>query len=393
MFVAANAGPSLKVAADSQSSTPSDLLKHWSNEYLGHKALLPGYGFIIFFVAFMGAVSMAGVLNYPRNHPINVFIPLALFAFLPLVLTVTSAYMTLKPVKYGGAGHPLISLFIKRFNLTSYLPYQSILMRWLVWQFQSLSVAFICGALVSFFLLATFQDYQFGWSSTLIRDNAMMAEAVSIMSWPWHWWVAIPGVEAINNSRFHIGGSTRSDHNFWWQIMVLAMLVYGLLPRLLLMLVLRWRFIDALKRNISQSSDLELFFVAQQHKESRNALLDEVSDAQMAVIPLTDIKAPLVGWHTMPSSIELIKQLGNDSWQQDEQWLTSFEAQQLTNIHVLVNAMSAPTGELADCIRLLPKPVTLILCFDSKQHSRVEAQKISWQYFAQQHCIETKIGT
>ncbi|MDO6749159.1 DUF2868 domain-containing protein, partial [Gilvimarinus sp. 1_MG-2023] len=104
---------------------------------------------------------------------------------------------------------------------------------WMLWQTQWLGLVFSVAALLAFFALATFQDYQFGWSSTLISDNRTMVHMMAVVSWPWHWLVASPGLELISQSRFSAqdvmgaGAGMGSRQSGWWPTLVMAIMAYG----------------------------------------------------------------------------------------------------------------------------------------------------------------------
>ncbi|MEJ2076064.1 MAG: DUF2868 domain-containing protein, partial [Reinekea sp.] len=392
LFVAAQGGVLLKSTDAAEPTNAIGWLQRWQQQALMTKQPLPGYGLILAVVALLGMGSMAGVLNYTQSHPINIWFPLALFAVIPLLTTLFTLYFSVRPAALI-KGHPVLNHLVQQFRLSAYLPYQALLMRWLYWQTQTLALTFIVAALVTFFALALFQDYQFGWSSTLIRDDATMLNLVSLITWPWHWWFEVPGTQMISQSRFSTSGfATSNEVDGWWQTLVLSILTYGLLPRLLLMWLLQWRYVRALKRSIMLSGDVEQFMVAQQHTESRNALIDNIGDFELAHVHLEQLGIPLIGWHVSTERFNLIKNLGVDPWHQDEQWLCSDAAQQLSRIALLVNGMTTPTAELADGLMLLNKQVTLVLWFDGVSEARQQTQCKSWQYFARQHQLDLRIG-
>lgn len=348
-------------------------------------------------MVFIGFGAMAGVLNYTNHHPINVWLPLAVFAFVPLLLTVFSAYCSLvaspSQIEHG---HPWLMFVVNTLKLRSFLPYKNVLLPWLFWQTQTFALLFSMSTLLSFFLLATFQDYHFGWSSTLITDNTTMVNVMRAVSWPWYWLVDSPSAELIRQTRFSAQSTQFSvvdEH--WWTTLVMAIVVYGILPRFLLALYLRQVFVRTLKRNIASSGDIEKFLAAQQHQASLNPI---EFDGELALPEAIDIKqahVALVAWQQPTIDLPIIKNLGSSDWLDDEHWLNSSVSVFDNPVWVVVDLLQTPTGELADCIELLQKhnsSVTLVLLSESDKISRYEQQLKSWLYFAKRHSIDLKRG-
>ncbi len=355
-------------------------------------------------VALIGFSAMAGVLNYSGQHPINIWVPLALFAFVPLLFTLSSFYFSvLSPAKHHLQGHPLLMVLVNKLKLEPFLPYKNLLLPWLFWQTQTLAIVFSVSALLSFFLLATFQDYRFGWSSTLMTDNATMTQLMAIISWPWHWLMASPSAELISHSRFSVPvvpgamqDFTKSAvNNTWWITLVMAMVVYGLLPRLLLALFLRQRFIGKLRSNILNSSDVEQFIIAQQHQESRNPIQSDDALVQLAPVDLNQPNIDLITWQQPDVNVPVVKNLGSADWLDDEQWLQSPASVRVNPVRVIVDPLQTPTGELADCIDFLKQKnatVELVLYGKAAADSRYLNQQKSWQFFADRNHIVLKVG-
>lgn len=124
--------------------------------------------------------------------------------------------------------------------------------RWLLsfWS-QLFSVWFNIGVLAAVFYLIAFSDLAFAWSTTLNLDNASFHRALTWLSWPWHsvFPDAVPGRELVEASRYYrlesgsFGADPASSPTLaaqlggWWPFLVAAVVCYGLLPRLLTLLV------------------------------------------------------------------------------------------------------------------------------------------------------------
>jgi hypothetical protein len=348
--------------------------------------------------ALLGFVAMAGVLNYSQDQLINIWIPLALFAFIPLLMTLMSVYFSvLSTTRQALHGHPLILVLVTRLKLTHFLPYKNVLLPWLFWQLQFIAIVFSLSALVSFFVLATFQDYRFGWSSTLITDNTTMTHLFSVLSWPWHWLIESPSFELVSQSRFSAHTpllSTQLD-NTWWLTLVMAMVIYGVLPRVLLTFFLRKRCVQQLRDSIENSSDVEQFIVSQQHQTSLNPIQsnETLNDNDEVFFPQET--CDVITWQHSTFDFPVVKNLGSAEWLEDEQWLNSPNSIREKPVWVVVEPAQTPTGELADCIALLQEhngDIALVLYPINSADSRYQYQHTSWQYFAKRHAIELKQG-
>jgi hypothetical protein len=355
------------------------------------------FGLLSLIAAIAGFVTMAGVLNYNHNQPINLWLPIALFAFIPLLLTLSSLYFSVfSPTKQLVDGHLLISTLVDKLTLTPFLPYKNLLLPWLFWQSQTLALLFSVSALLGFFVLATFQDYSFAWSSTLITNNETMIQLMAALSWPWHWIVASPSAELVSQSRIMLENAT--SHGIsgegWWPTLVMAMIVYGILPRLLLALFLRQNFVKQLRLSIVHSSDVEQFLVAQSHQASHNPILSEKDYAAPDTVDIHQANVDLITWQQPGSDLATVKNLGNADWLEDEQWLNSPASIRVKPVLIIVDPMQTPTGELADCIDLLQQNnvVDLVLLSREGDGDRYASQLKSWQFFAKHHNITLKKG-
>ena len=128
--------------------------------------------------------------------------------------------------------------------------------RWLFsfWS-QLFSVWFNIGVLAAVSYLISFSDLAFAWSTTLNLDSAGFHRALQALSWPWHSVLpdAVPSPELIEISRYYrledgsLGASGAAPARAaqlggWWPFLLAAIVCYGLLPRLLTLLVSWLRF-------------------------------------------------------------------------------------------------------------------------------------------------------
>lgn len=106
------------------------------------------------------------------------------------------------------------------------------------------AVAFNVAALATAILLITFTDLAFGWSTTLSADPETVGRLVRAAAWPWHAVLAaaVPDQELVASSQFFrlqgsdaFSAAASRELTGWWSFTVLCIAVYGLLPRLLLL--------------------------------------------------------------------------------------------------------------------------------------------------------------
>lgn len=107
---------------------------------------------------------------------------------------------------------------------------------------QLFAVAFNGGLLfITAFRVAT-TDLAFGWQTTLQFGAEKLSSLVQLMALPWSWFlpenISHPSLSQIEGSRiilkdgiYHLATENLIS---WWPFLLLALLVYGLLPRLLL---------------------------------------------------------------------------------------------------------------------------------------------------------------
>ena len=108
---------------------------------------------------------------------------------------------------------------------------------------QTAAVAFNVAAIATGVALVTFTDLAFGWSTTLQADPHVVARWVDAVSLPWQAWApaAVPDLSLIERSQFfRLDGARVLDVDAsraltgWWAFTILAIVTYGLLPRLAL---------------------------------------------------------------------------------------------------------------------------------------------------------------
>jgi hypothetical protein len=110
---------------------------------------------------------------------------------------------------------------------------------------QVFGVGFNLGVLSATLLRVLGTDIAFGWQSTVQLSTQVVYDVVKLIAVPWSWFVppeiAYPSMAQIEGSRiilkdgiYHLA---TQDLVSWWPFLCLAVLFYGLLPRITLLIV------------------------------------------------------------------------------------------------------------------------------------------------------------
>jgi hypothetical protein len=212
-----------------------------------------------------GAVAFAA-FQYDGTHPVNVVRLLALLVALPLALLLLTLLLiprggpglrsiqdALAAVNPGALGAALLRRFAKQPEELARLfdwhasrsPAAARFARWqLLYWSQIAAAAFSAATLATGAALIAFTDLAFGWSTTLAADAGTISRMVTAIARPWQSVVpaAVPNLELIEQSQYFRldGGSVFTPAasralTGWWPFTMLAITIYALLPRLILL--------------------------------------------------------------------------------------------------------------------------------------------------------------
>lgn len=224
--------------------------------------------------AALGAGAALSSLLYTGNTPVNISIFLFFFVFLQIVLAgATLLLMVVSPWRTRGNRRGIVLRLIGlllaavtaklRESAWKRLPanhrqgiqaalgiirgkrqsYGSVFIWPLFILTQLFAVSVNLGILSATVLRVVGADLAFGWQSTLQISPQAVHRLTAVMALPWRWIVpselAFPSVAQIEGSRmilkdgiYHLA---TPDLVSWWLFLCLAVLAYGLMPRLLLM--------------------------------------------------------------------------------------------------------------------------------------------------------------
>ena len=245
------------------------------------QAAVQMYHVLCVMLAVFGLVAGWGVaravMYYTGDTPINVFHVIGLLVLvqiallllwvlaalpwrLPLFSSLQSALRFLHPGRLARLASGLFPQRSQQALGVIWDSEQAVVMapaaRWLLsfWS-QLFSVWFNLGVLAAVFYLIAFSDLAFAWSTTLTLDNESFHRLLTVLSWPWHGLFpdAVPSRELVEASRYYrlesgtLGGgqvlspALAAQLGGWWPFLVAAIVCYGLLPRLLTLLISWYR--------------------------------------------------------------------------------------------------------------------------------------------------------
>ncbi|MCU0598908.1 MAG: DUF2868 domain-containing protein [Desulfobacterales bacterium] len=115
--------------------------------------------------------------------------------------------------------------------------------------FQAFGVCFNAGALCAALTKVTITDLAFGWQSTLMVKPQALYRFIEYIALPWSWIVpmpyAHPSMGQIEGSKIVLKDGmahlATADLVSWWPFLCLIILVYGLIPRLILLFYGIWK--------------------------------------------------------------------------------------------------------------------------------------------------------
>lgn len=116
--------------------------------------------------------------------------------------------------------------------------YRVLLRWWVVESFQIAAVAANVAMLATLFLQLTYRHYAFGWETTFDWTPEALGRAAAWIAAPWNG--AIP-LDVVRETRWTGAGEPSARSLVWWPFLAMSILVYGFLPRAILLIVARLR--------------------------------------------------------------------------------------------------------------------------------------------------------
>jgi len=288
---------------ESESQSSSGELRSWYRAYRGKKSpgrifrawlsfrrrgetrVLPGktvdgfyriLGIVFLLFGFLAGSGLGwGVLSYAGSQPVNLFPAMTVLIGIPFLLTLFSLITSLIPPvgrRFNRMMDRVMRIIrtmtdlgrrlglldrehsdaltggISRFRGRG-MNYRG-LIRWsLALLLQLRAFFFHLGIFTAVLWKGIVQDMAFGWQTTLNVNSDDVFRFIHTLSRPWGALLPPPSVAQVEGSRIilknGIAGLTNSDLTAWWAFLCMAILVYGVLPRFLLL------FLSFIRRQIS----------------------------------------------------------------------------------------------------------------------------------------------
>ena len=215
--------------------------------------------------ALLGMSLSTIVFGYDGAYPVNLFALLGVVVGIPFVLLILTLLLlpgwipglgVVRDAVSGISPSRWVGVWLDRYSrLNLFSTYsdqrrRSSFARWQLVVFsQWLAVGFFLGVLLVAWLLVVVTDLAFGWSTTLQADSAVVYGALNTLASPWSAWlpVAVPDLELVEASRFYrLEADGRSSARAvqlgeWWPFVLMVIIVYGLLPRVAMLVAGYWR--------------------------------------------------------------------------------------------------------------------------------------------------------
>ncbi len=372
----------------------------------------------------INVVNALGILVFPQIVLLLMWLLAAIPRRVPLFSSLQSALRFLNPGRLAGLVARLFPRH-RRQNLEALWDSENAIVlapaaRWLfsLWS-QLFSFWFNVGVLVAAFYLILFSDLAFAWSTTLNLDNAAFQRILSALSWPWHALIpdAVPSSDLIEISRFYrledaapANGSVSAERaarlGGWWPFLLAAIVCYGLLPRLLTLIVSWLRFrrhLGEAMTRVPGSPELlarmnsPLITTAALQPELRPQL-DAGSEAAPGASAGSGLKCTVVDWSGAVDKSELISERisamgieageflsagGARSTSQDRETVASLCRNPRTGVVVIAKAWEPPLLEFLDFIQLVrakcDRRQAIIVLLWGGPSAVSESDRESWQ--------------
>ncbi|MDH3726377.1 MAG: DUF2868 domain-containing protein [Myxococcales bacterium] len=252
--------------------TSSDLVARWVAS-LRRSSTTPTVGeriarvhimanWVVFFVfALIGAAVAVAVLQFTGDHPINVLVVLGVFVLLQLInlfgTIVAFLWSRFSPgflarFPLGALIRRLIVRMVGAEEAGRFLARRALyprVERWVLFRTMQVgAVAFNVGALATFIAAVSFTDLAFAWSTTLQVGAESIQRFCEVLAAPWRPWLpdAVPTLDLVHATQYFrldsayvnapAGARVQNPAvaGGWWPFLLMCLLVYGLLPRLVL---------------------------------------------------------------------------------------------------------------------------------------------------------------
>ncbi|MEM9020398.1 MAG: DUF2868 domain-containing protein [Planctomycetota bacterium] len=247
---------------------------------------------------------------------------------------------------------------------------------WALLQWSQLyALAVNLAAAATLVFLVVFTDLSFGWATTLDVQAEGLHRLVIGISVPW-WWLpaAVPSLEMVSQTRFTRGSSFDPMlGRAWWPFMLMAMVVYGLLPRIVTLLIAHRQLGLATRRALLAMPGITGVLRALDAAEASPDANDSMAEPKPVAAKVAELGShPLViDWSRAAGSAARASQLlnrsverlypagGSRTLEEDEHQLTEIASTVAAEqgVAVLVKLWEPPVIEVTDYFKQLRRQV------------------------------------
>lgn len=314
---------------------------------------------LVFLGLIVGFLVGYGVLIGDDQGRVNLLWLLVLFAFLPVFGLILSLVLLLTGGRKGLVGWILELPILPRHLAAEVLRLGISGSRksWLFYQTQLLALSFAAGGLVVYLLLLLGSDISFVWRSTVLQASDILP-VLNALAAPWSFWPeAQPSLELLQQTQdFRLSNQPTEVPLLgqWWKYIFAAQCTYNLLPRTLMLVISRSRYI----RISNSEPDLSV----DKHESEVSGTTEDEEYTLAEIVYSLATPYLLLDWADSPGFCHqhLGKSLGDPSEIRMVEPLAPTakrEADPLDqSIVVLVKSWEPPLRELGDFLSLISGP-------------------------------------
>lgn len=298
-----------------------------------------------------------GVLTGDAQGRVNLLYVLMLFAFLPVLALLLSLLLWLSGSTRGLVSGLFELPILPRQFATEVVALAASGRRkaWLIYQTQCVTLSFAGGGLLVYLLLLLGSDISFVWRSTLLEATDLLP-LLNTLAIPWLFWPeAQPGLELLQRTQdFRLSAQSTNAPVLgqWWKFILAAQCTYNLLPRTLMLLITRYRYLRQQENHSSQAANAQT-----------SPRLNTGQDDRSLVPIVYSVAAPyvLLNWGNAPAVCQqsVASRLGAPGNTLSVDTLAvpgQGEAELLSHsVVVLVKSWEPPLAELGDYLLALPE--------------------------------------
>lgn len=287
----------IKIYWEHNNSTHIEKLLQWSKQNQQHldidkidrlKNRVTLSFIIVTLVMFtIGLLVGFSLLSYDDKSIVNVTWFLLIVIFLPFILSIFSFFYSIIVLYHKN--NSTKNKFTQTLEETIFKPLSKLLLNpstimpndliknILLVRLQQGSLALLVGTMIALFVTLLAKYVVFGWESTII-DTSSLQSLINLIASPWNFYYpsAVPSLEVIQDTQNYLSNSTSLSES-WWKFLSMSLIVYGFIPRFLLLYLSNKIFYNGLRDNILNDKNAKeiLLFIEKSSNVTTTQSLDE----------------------------------------------------------------------------------------------------------------------